>query len=82
MSKKSIVRRRASVAPAVETLESRQLLSAVVDVRLTGGGQNATVTTVGTHDVLFCRVVALQTGPTENLIYLGRAYHSVRARRS
>ncbi|MDH2349707.1 flavin reductase [Bradyrhizobium sp. SSUT112] len=39
----------------------------------------ANVTTVGTHDVLFCRVVALQTGPTENLIYLGRAYHSVRA---
>ncbi|MDH2344569.1 flavin reductase [Bradyrhizobium sp. SSUT77] len=41
--------------------------------------QIANVTTVGTHDVLFCRVVALQTGPTENLIYLGRAYHSVRA---
>src|SRR5207237_10144887 len=39
----------------------------------------ANVITVGTHDVLFCRVVALQTGPTENLIYLGRAYHSVRA---
>ncbi|MGX1321780.1 flavin reductase [Bradyrhizobium sp. USDA 377] len=37
------------------------------------------VTTVGTHDVLFCRVVALQAGSTENLIYLGRAYHSVRA---
>ncbi|UPK39231.1 flavin reductase [Bradyrhizobium sp. 186] len=44
--------------------------------------QIANVTTVGTHDVLFCRVVALQTGPTENLIYLGRAYHSVRARHS
>jgi flavin reductase len=41
--------------------------------------QIANVTTVGTHDVLFCRVVALQTGPTENLIYLGRAYHSVPA---
>jgi flavin reductase len=40
--------------------------------------QIANVTTVGTHDVLFCRVVALQAGPTENLIYLGRAYHSVR----
>ena len=37
------------------------------------------VATVGTHDVLFCRVVALQkSGETENLIYLGRAYHSVR----
>jgi flavin reductase len=43
--------------------------------------QVADVTTVGTHDVLFCRVVALQSsGLTENLIYLGRAYHSVRAR--
>ena len=37
------------------------------------------VATVGTHDVLFCRVVALQkSGLTENLIYLGRAYHSIR----
>ena len=37
------------------------------------------VATVGTHDVLFCRVVALQkSGETEHLIYLGRAYHSVR----
>ena len=43
--------------------------------------QVADVTTVGTHDVLFCRVVALwSSGLTENLIYLGRAYHSVRAR--
>jgi flavin reductase len=41
--------------------------------------QIASVTTVGTHDVLFCRVVALpRYGLTENLIYLGRAYHSVR----
>jgi flavin reductase len=41
--------------------------------------QIANVTTVGTHDVLFCRVVALRRyGLTENLIYLGRAYHSVR----
>jgi flavin reductase len=41
--------------------------------------QIASVTTVGTHDVLFCRVVALRRyGLTENLIYLGRAYHSVR----
>lgn len=40
----------------------------------------ANVVTVGTHDVLFCRVVALQSsGLTENLIYLGRVYHSVRA---
>jgi len=38
------------------------------------------ITTVGTHDVLFCRVVALRSSSlTENLIYLGRAYHSVRA---
>lgn len=36
------------------------------------------VTTVGTHDVLFCRVMALKAGPTENLIYLGRAYHLIR----
>jgi flavin reductase len=42
--------------------------------------QIADITTVGTHDVLFCRVVALRSsGLTENLIYLGRAYHSVRA---
>jgi flavin reductase len=42
--------------------------------------QIAVITTVGTHDVLFCRVVALRSsGLTENLIYLGRAYHSVRA---
>jgi flavin reductase len=41
--------------------------------------QIADVATVGTHDVLFCRVVALQkSAETENLIYLGRAYHSVR----
>ena len=41
----------------------------------------ADVATIGTHDVLFCRVVALQkSGETENLIYLGRAYHSVRTR--
>ena len=33
---------------------------------------------VGTHDVLFCRVVALQRfGCTDNLIYFGRAYHTV-----
>ena len=38
------------------------------------------VLSVGPHDVLFCRVVALRrSGLTENLIYLGRAYHSVRA---
>ena len=37
------------------------------------------VATVGTHDVLFCRVVALEkSGLTENLIYLGRAYHPIR----
>jgi hypothetical protein len=34
-------------APVVEPLESRQLLHAVVDVRLAGGGQNVTVNTVG-----------------------------------
>jgi flavin reductase len=38
------------------------------------------VTSVGTHDVLFCRVVALQrSGGTGNLIYLGRAYYAVPA---
>lgn len=42
--------------------------------------QIVNVTAVSTHDVLFCRVVALRrSGLTENLIYLGRAYHSVRA---
>jgi len=40
----------------------------------------ANVTTVGTHDVLFCPVVALQrSGCPDNLIYFGRAYHSVKA---
>ena len=39
------------------------------------------VTTVGTHDVLFCRVVALQGSDlTDNLIYLDRAYHSIPTR--
>ncbi|MBP0112099.1 flavin reductase [Bradyrhizobium vignae] len=33
---------------------------------------------VGTHDVLFCRVVALQRSCyTDSLIYFGRAYHAV-----
>ncbi|TYL96814.1 FMN reductase [Bradyrhizobium rifense] len=36
------------------------------------------IVNVGTHDVLFCRVVAVQkTGCTGNLIYFGRAYHTV-----
>ena len=36
------------------------------------------VVNVGTHDVLFCRVVALlKSGCTDNLIYFGRAYHTV-----
>jgi flavin reductase len=39
------------------------------------------VVNVGTHDVLFCRVVALKrSGCTDNLIYFGRAYHAVRTR--
>ena len=38
----------------------------------------ADVVHVGTHDVLFCQVVALQrSGCTDNLIYFGRAYHAV-----
>lgn len=38
----------------------------------------AEVATVGTHDVLFCPVVALQRSSSpDNLIYFGRAYHSV-----
>ncbi|MBC9881688.1 FMN reductase [Bradyrhizobium sp. INPA01-394B] len=38
----------------------------------------ASVVNVGTHDVLFCRVVALQrSGCLDNLIYFGRAYHTV-----
>jgi flavin reductase len=38
------------------------------------------VANVGTHDVLFCRVEALQkSGGSDNLIYFGRDYHVVRA---
>jgi SdrD B-like domain len=39
--------RRAARSPFVETLENRQLLSAVVDVRLTGGGQSVVADHVG-----------------------------------
>jgi flavin reductase len=39
------------------------------------------VANVGTHDVLFCRVVALQRSDgADNLIYFARDYHIVRAR--
>jgi flavin reductase len=39
------------------------------------------ISSVGTHDVLFCRVVALQRSDgADNLIYFGRDYHIVRAR--
>ena len=39
------------------------------------------VANVDTHDVLFCRVVALQKSDcADNLIYFGRDYHIVRAR--
>jgi flavin reductase len=38
---------------------------------------------VGTHDVLFCRVVALQRSDSvDNLIYFGREYHVVPAGRA
>lgn len=38
------------------------------------------VASVGTHDVLFCRVVALQRSDgADNLIYFARDYHVVRA---
>ena len=38
------------------------------------------VASVGTHDVLFCRVVALRRSDgADNLIYFGRDYHVVRA---
>jgi flavin reductase len=38
------------------------------------------VANVDTHDVLFCRVVALQRSDcADNLIYFGRHYHVVRA---
>jgi len=38
------------------------------------------IASVGTHDVLFCRVVALQrSDAADNLIYFGRDYHVVRA---
>ena len=42
-----MIRRRTRRTPTVETLENRQLLSAVVDVKLTGGGQSVQVTQVG-----------------------------------
>jgi flavin reductase len=36
------------------------------------------VVSVATHDVLFCRVIALQTSESaEGLIYFGRRYHAV-----
>jgi flavin reductase len=36
------------------------------------------VTEVGTHSVLFCEVVGLQSGAShEGLIYFGRAYHRI-----
>jgi flavin reductase len=38
----------------------------------------ANAVNVGTHDVLFCRVVALQRSRCmDNLVYFGRAYHTV-----
>jgi flavin reductase len=38
------------------------------------------VASVGTHDVLFCRVLALRRSDgTDNLIYFARDYHVVRA---
>ncbi len=38
----------------------------------------AQVTEVGTHSVVFCEVVAIQSGGAhEGLIYFGRAYHRV-----
>ena len=40
----------------------------------------ADVAAVGTHDVLFCRVMALQRSDSvDNLIYFGRDYHVVPA---
>src|SRR6185369_15505742 len=39
--------RRSRLSPIVETLENRQLLSAVIDVRMTGGGQSIVVDHVG-----------------------------------
>lgn len=51
--------------------------SAAFDCRITD------VVNVGTHDVLLCRVVALQrSGCTENLIYFDRAYHVIGVTRS
>lgn len=39
----------------------------------------ADIVNVGTHDVLFCRVIALQRSRSpDNLIYFGRIYHAVR----
>jgi flavin reductase len=43
----------------------------------------ADIVNVGTHDVLFCRVVALRGSDcADNLIYFGRDYHVVRGRQS
>ena len=37
------------------------------------------VTEIGTHSVFFCEVVAVQTGPVnEVLVYFSRGYHTVR----
>ena len=38
----------------------------------------AEISTVGTHDVFFCEVLAIQSGPAhEGLIYFGRSYHRI-----
>jgi flavin reductase len=51
--------------------------SAAFDCRI------ADVVNVGTHDVLFCRVVGLRgSNCADNLIYFGRDYHAVGGRQS
>lgn len=35
------------------------------------------ITEVGTHDVLFCEVLAVQDGDEEGLVYFGRRFHRV-----
>ena len=40
---------RRACSPCIETLENRQLLSLVIDLRVPGGGKTATVNSVGQH---------------------------------
>ncbi|MBR1143134.1 flavin reductase [Bradyrhizobium sp. AUGA SZCCT0431] len=65
-------------AAAWSTLETGA--SVLIDCAVSFDCSIVDVANVGTHDVLFCRVVALRRSDcTDNLIYFGRDYHVVRA---